>query len=238
MQQHRRRTTIDIALKGSIVKEKCRQLTEIALELFPDRKINYEDLTFLVSRYIGGDKETIRAYAGYHGSVKRRSSGEGYIIGNTRKGYLEIFDFMHKVGHNEWVIHAQMKLPNADLEFHTNEGLSEKASIEKISISPVLEASLMADVEGNGKPLASTVECGNGCPNIEAKEIENNNNNNNTTERERNFAPKIMLQNISHMPTLTPEELAILNAKPLDSEPDTAKVSWGEEKTTAVKRRV
>jgi hypothetical protein len=75
-------------------------------------------------------------------------------------------------------------------------------------------------VEGNGKPLASTVECGNGCPNIEAKEIvvrEKQYNNNNYREREK-CSPKIMLQSISHMPTTTLEELAILNAEPLDSE--------------------
>lgn len=51
------------------------------------------------------------------------------------------------------------------------------------------------------------------------------------------LTPKIIPQSIPSMP-LRLEESAILNAKPLDSDPDRAKVSWAEEKTTVVKRRV
>ena len=209
----KRKTTIDISRKGSIIKEKCKQLTDIALELFPDRHIPNEDLAYLIRRYVGGDKETLRAYMGYYGIVQRsRRSGEGYVKGTSRKGYLEIFGFMHRITRMEWVIHAQMRLPNADLGFHTNEGV--EASKEKISLSESIHRD---NVEGNGKPLASTVECGNGCPNIETKETHNNNNNN-TTERERNFTPKIFQRF-----ELTLEEEAILKAEPLDSEPDLAR---------------
>jgi hypothetical protein len=135
----RKTTTINISRKGSIVKEKCKQLTEIALDLFPDRRIPHEDLTFLIMRYIGCDKETIRNYAGYYGTVKRRASGEGYVVGKQRKGYLEIFDFMHRVNFNEWVIHAQTTLSKPFLEHHNNEGLSQICSKEKLSL-PIHDA--------------------------------------------------------------------------------------------------
>ena len=170
-------TTIDISRKGSIIKEKCRQLTEIALELFPVRRIPDEDLAYLIRRYIGGDRETVRAYMGYKGTVKRsKRTGEGYVAGNSRKGYLETFDFMHKVSLNEWVIHAQMKLQNADSEHHNHEGLSENVSKEKISLSE------------RGKATATGEGLGHGEVAVESREINNNNNN---TVRERNFTPKI-----------------------------------------------
>lgn len=130
------RTTINICRKGSIVMERCRQLTETALELFPNRKISSEDLEYLITKYIGGDRGTIRAYMGYRGRVARsKSSGEGYVVGNPKKGYLETFGFMHRISNGEWVIHAQMKLSNAGLGNHNNEGV-EKKSMKKISLSP------------------------------------------------------------------------------------------------------
>ena len=211
-----KKSTINISRKGSITKEKCRQLAEIALELFPDRRVPGEDLAFLIRRYVGGDKETVRAYMGYYGSVKRRSSGEGYVLGQSRKGHLEIFDCMHRTNHNEWVIHAQMKLQNADLGFHNNEGV-EFESKEKISLS-ILQ----------GKEREKTVlEVVSPRDN---ETIETNNNNNNT-ERERNFTPKIYGEVLKHTypkhinmleqsGELTPEELRVLNAKPLRTNVD------------------
>jgi len=170
---HGKKTTIDISRKQSIVREKCRQLSEIALNLFPDRRVPDQDLGDLIQRYIGADRETIRAYKGYYGSVRRsKRTGEGYVVGNTRKGYLEIFDFMHRINRNEWVIHAQMKLPNADLEHHNNEGV-EFESKEKISLSQ--------------RGSDNTLESG-----VTERVIEDRKyNNNNNTERERNFTPKI-----------------------------------------------
>jgi hypothetical protein len=196
-----RKTSIDISWKGSIIKEKCRQLSEIVLDLYPDRRISNDDLAYLVKRYVGADRETLRAYLGYRGFIKRsKRSGEGYVVGNSRKGYLEIFDFMHRVSHNEWVIHAQMKLSNADLEHHINEGLKEKDSKEKISISQRVKDATTS---------------------IEAKEIVDREKqyNNNNTERERNFTPKISPKILE----LTPEETTVLTAKPIDSEPDRSK---------------
>ena len=168
------KSSINISRKGSIVKERCRQLTDIALELFPDRRISDEDLDYLISRYVGGDRETRRAYKGYHGRVTRsKSSGEGYVQGQTRKGYLEIFDFMHKIGHNVWVIHAQMKLSEPQIPYHNNEtSEKEKASKEKISLSQRGNSDTVSDL-GHGDVVVQ-------------KQINNNN-----TVRERNFTPKI-----------------------------------------------
>jgi hypothetical protein len=74
-----------------------------------------------------------------------------------------------------WVIHAQMKLLNADLEHHNNESLAQNCSKEKISISPILQ----------GKECEKTVLEIVSPSSMDT--IENNNN----TERERNFTPKI-----------------------------------------------
>jgi len=212
--RHKRKTTIDISRKGSVVREKCGQLAEIALNLFPDRRISNEDLGDLIKRYVGGDRETVRAYLGYRGRLTRnKRTGEGYVIGNSRKGYLEIFGFMHPVSNGDWVIHVQMKLPNADSEFHTNEGSGVLESKEKISLSERGRDDTFTEVLRGGGSVVS----------------ENENNNNNTTARERNFAPKIFQR--LEKPELNSEELAILTAKPVDSEPDLArlkcpKIQW------------
>ncbi|MCJ7423108.1 hypothetical protein MUP01_02420 [Candidatus Bathyarchaeota archaeon] len=129
-----RKTSINIARKGSIVKERCRQLAEIALELSTDRRIGEGDLAYLVERYIGSDKETVRAYVGYYGAIKHRSSGEGYAVGLSRKGYLEKFDFMHRA-RRVWVIHAQVRLPIAPIPYQNSDEVVCSESKEQISIS-------------------------------------------------------------------------------------------------------
>jgi hypothetical protein len=170
------KTTINISRKGSIVKERCAQLTEIALNLFPNRRISDQDLSYLLSSYIGGDKETGRAYKGYKGRIRRsKRTGEGYVVGQTRKGYLELFGFMHRIRQDTWVIHAQAQLvPNI------SECSSENCFKEKISIF----------VTPKGKKSEKTVF--EGClANREALTETERINNNNTTEKERNFSPKI-----------------------------------------------
>ena len=220
VRKDKRKTTIDISRKGSIIKEKCKQLTDIALELFPNRHISDEDLAYLIRRYVGGDKETLRAYMGYYGIVQRsRRSGEGYVKGTSRKGYLEIFGFMHRITRMEWVIHVQMKLPNADLGFHTNEGF--EGSKEKISLSQSIHNE---GGEGGGKTENPSVRekltpYGFSVLNDNMETAENNNNN--TTEKERNFSPKIFqrLENGQ----LNSEDSVVQSAKPLDFEPDLAR---------------
>jgi len=128
----KRKTSINISRTGSIVKERCRQLSEIALDLSPDRKISEEDLAFLVQRYIGADKETIRAYLGYYGKIRHGRSGEGYVVGLSRKGYLEGFGFMHRSG-RIYIIHAQVKLPTGPIPYQDNE--ESTVFKENISIS-------------------------------------------------------------------------------------------------------
>jgi hypothetical protein len=199
-----RKTSIDISRKGSVVKERCRQLSDIALMLREERKISNEDLSYLVCRYIGADKETMRAYLGYYGRIKRsKRTGEGYSVGLPRKGYLEVFGFMHRARNNEWVIHEQVTLPSAVSAFHTSE--CSDVFKEKISISSSVGVVSNRETVGNGE----TVERGK-------KEEED-------TERDRNFTPK-MCPKISE---LTPEEQLILTAKPTDKSIDRAFVRWG-----------
>jgi len=166
------KTTIKINRKGSIVKERCKQLTEIALNLFPNRIISNEDLAFLITSYIGGNRGTVRAYMGYHGFVKHSRIGQlSRIIGKSHRGYLEIFGFMHHKG-LKWIIHAQQKLVSPQLPPSLiDECVDEKKSKEKISLSQNVVANPLADREGD----------------VVRDTITNKIINNNNTERERNF---------------------------------------------------
>jgi len=216
--KHPRRTTINVSRKGSIVKEKCRQLTEVALSLFPERHISHEDLADLVKMYAGGDKETVRSYLGYSGCLRRnKRTGEGYVFGNRRKGYLELFGFMHKTNHAMWTIHAQMKFPDASMVSNTNE---ESRLLFKEKISLPLERVDCETVENRLRGCDSAETEENATPRVE----EINSNNNMRGERE------ILLQRFSRDFSATPEELSILTARPYGVDP-------GRAKTLDVRRR-
>lgn len=173
------RTIINISRKGSIVKERCRQLTDMALTLYPDRKIGHADLAYLITSSIGGDRATIRAYMGYNGYVKHSTCGNmSIVLGKKRRGYLETFGFMHKVNLSTWVIHAQTKLiaPAPPLS-HNNERVDGFGSKEKISLSysPLHAINKGRLSDHRGQRVSEW----------ETNKIINNNN----TERERNFTP-------------------------------------------------
>jgi hypothetical protein len=160
----KKKTTININRKGSVVKEKCKQLINIVMRLFPQGIVSTEDLEMLVEDYCGADKTTVRAYVGYYGSIRRsKRSGEGYVCGIPRKGYLEKFSFMHPVNRYKWKVNQTCLSA-----FHNSEGLSQVVPIEKISFSSCV---------GGGVGLPSSIEV-----------VTDNNNNN--TERERNFLHK------------------------------------------------
>jgi len=202
----RPKTTINIARKGSIVKERCKQLSEVALNLFPDRVISDLDLKDLVMLYVGADKETIRSYTGYNGHIRAGKYGENQVVGLARKGYLELLGFMHKIGHGKWLIHSQMTIQEAVNDSHTYRECvgSGFNSEEKISLSP----SSAACVEGQASEEVKRVAI--------YKQI-----NNNTREKERLFTPKIS-EDDSNL-----EFLRLLKgAKPLPS-PDKGHISWG-----------
>ena len=97
------KSSIDISRKGSIVKERCKQLTVIINDLFPSQIISDRDLADLIEEYIGADKETLRSYKGYGGSVRMGRAGDNKIVGLSRKGYLERFGFLTRV-HRSWVV--------------------------------------------------------------------------------------------------------------------------------------
>jgi len=212
------RTSINISRKGSIVKEKLAQLTEIALGLFPNRVVTNEDLKDLIQMYIGADKETVRNYMGYYGHVRAGRCGDNRVVGLSRKGYLETFGFMHR-SHGNWVIHAQTVLSSQDM----NSGLE---SNEKISIS--LGAITPKGKGSEGKPILEVF------PNREAssRELEEEED----IEKERNFTPKISpkILDISLKDTkqlqLNPLEATFLRVaqdpQAQKPEPDRSKVSW------------
>jgi len=168
--KHKHKSTINISRKGSIVKERCRQLTEVALDLCPNRRISHRDLTFLVKEYIGADRNTVRAYLGYKNRVSHsKKPGQlSKIIGHTREGYLVTFGFMHPIAGKFWLIHAQSQLsplsPSPPLR--NNESIDRKIIKENISLSQ--------DREKHTVNVSYT-----------------NRINNNNTVRERNFTPKI-----------------------------------------------
>ena len=126
---HRKtKTTVNICRKGSIVKERCKQLADVIAELFPDRILYDSDLVCLIQDYVGGDKETIRAYKGYGGHVRAGRYGDNRIVGISRKGYLEAFGFLVKVPGRRWML-AQSLLSskgirNVDSGFGTKEKIS------------------------------------------------------------------------------------------------------------------
>lgn len=130
--RHKRKTSINISRKGSIVKEKCRQLTEIASGLVADGIISDPDLTDLIEDHCGADKETVRAYKGYRGSIRqRKGSNEGYIFGQSRKGYLEKFGFMYRVNRSLWKISQTVLLSSSSLQTNGYERLTENESIKR-----------------------------------------------------------------------------------------------------------
>lgn len=79
--KHKPKTTIDISRKGSIVKERCKQLVEILLQLYPEGIVPEEDMVYFIARYIGADRNTIRAYLGFKGSIARNKQATT----NTRR---------------------------------------------------------------------------------------------------------------------------------------------------------
>ena len=189
--------------------------------------IGDEDLADLIRRYIGADKETLRAYMGYYGIIQRcKRSGEGYVKGLSRKGYLEILDFMHRTSRMTWVIHAQSTLEKSALGYQCNEGL-ENGSIEEISISRrgIDEAFSQREraQENRFEKVVSP---------IEATEKDNNNNN---IPRDREIFSKESLDFCeTEKPELCPEAELLLKAVPLVSEPNKAKVVYPKEEPRIV----
>lgn len=122
----------------------------------------------MIEEYIGADKETIRAYKGYHGHIRQGRCGDNRIVGLSRKGYLEKFGFLKKIPDFKWQV-CQLKLNSEDIAIR-GDGFE---SNQKISISPIgSEVSANRDVrkETEGR--------------YREKEEED-------TEKERNFTPKI-----------------------------------------------
>jgi hypothetical protein len=167
--ERQRKTTINISRKGSIVKERCRQLTEIITNLFPNRTLSDDDLVCLIQDYIGADKETIRSYKGYSGHIRTGRCGDNKIVGLSRKGYLEQFGFLRKIPGRRWVI-CQLSLASQDMIIENSK--PKIASKEKSSIS---QGERIREQRFEKVVLSYSRE---------RKEEED-------TEKDRNFSPKI-----------------------------------------------
>ena len=210
-QRKKPKTSVDICRKGSIVKERCKQLSEVALGLFPNRIISDVDLKDLVMMYIGCDKETVRSYTGYYGHIRQGKCGDNQVVGLSRKGYLELLGFMHKIGHGRWLIHAQVTLQETVSSPPTyKEGVSSGFdSKEKIYLSPSGSACRERQALEDTKGVAISK--------LEEEEA---------IEKERNFTPKIYGET-QQKPRLSGLETAILYAKPTAADQDRSKVDWG-----------
>lgn len=169
---HRRKpkTTINLNRKGSIVRERCKQLTEILREWFPDGIVSEEDLVNFIEDHIGADKETIRSYKGYYGHVRAGRCGDNKIVGLSRKGYLEKFHFLKKLPGARWMICQTQLSYQAKESLIMGVGSNEKISIS-LPVSGVDEKGLLFD----GKSVSSS----------EREEEE-------ASEKDRNFTPKII----------------------------------------------
>jgi hypothetical protein len=205
-----KKTIINISRKGSIIRERCNQLMEIAWNLGCQKEILSQDLVDLIKMYVGGNRDTIRDYLGYPGRVVHGRYGS-HVIGIQREGYLQIFGYAKRGSRGTWNLHHELvplhyhyeeilNPSKSDKETDTYEELEQKVNMEKISLSPILQ----------GKECEKTV--------LEVVSLENtqsiatlhtieNNNNNNTTARERNLC------------ILTPEAQRLLDAE-LGEEPD------------------
>ena len=198
----KRKSTINISRKGSIVKERCQQLCGIALELFPERVVSEDDLSYMIMRYVGSDKETVRAYMGYYGHIRAGRCGDNRIVGLSRKGYLEVLGFAHKISFGRWVIHAQ-----AILSSQASEGLGV-VSNKNFSISQSGSGCVVKGVS-SGSNVGSSNE-------LEEEEA---------TEKDRNLCMEDIGKVTSDI-MLSAEEKAILAAKP-SSNLDRGRVDWG-----------
>ena len=112
------------------MKERCKQLTNVINDMFPSQVISDRDLSDLIEEYIGADKETLRSYKRYGGSVRLGRAGDNRIVGLSRKGYLERFGFLVRVGRN-WVV-SQALVSSKGIVKDDSCGFISK---EKISIS-------------------------------------------------------------------------------------------------------
>ncbi|MGD0995553.1 MAG: hypothetical protein ABR909_08530 [Candidatus Bathyarchaeia archaeon] len=168
------KSSIDICRKGSIVKERCKQLIAIINDMFPSQVLSDEDLTCLIEDYIGADKETLRSYKGYGGHVRTGRCGDNHIVGISRKGYLEKFGFLRKIGGRRWAVCQAVIFSQACMKGDSGLVANEKISI---SVNSHVEALIPKGMGSEGKPILEVPP---------SKELEEE-----ATEKERNFTPMI-----------------------------------------------
>jgi hypothetical protein len=156
--------------------------------------------------YIGCDKETIRSYCGYYGHIRQGKYGDNRVVGLSRKGYLELLGFAHKIGHGCWMIHVQITLS------------------EPVNPSPAYKES--CSVESKEKISFSACDVDNVQPNPLAGREVNRQREEEAIEKERNFTPRIYGE-ARQKAEFSRLEDAILRAKPSD-EPDRAKTNLGK----------
>lgn len=220
-----------------IVRKRCLRFIEALKALNIEREIPLEEAKELFSKIIGpSDRKTLKAYFGTQASqsIKRIQKIARYSTGTfsvknielaqevqQQKGYFEILGLakIEQRGHRYFfVLTNEVLVPQ--LFRRQNEGLS---SMGNFSL-PLMPHSLI------GKPNNTVLEKFTEKSSIEEKE--NKQTNYRVGERnlvEGGFLPLNGEKHTSYASIcLTPEEEAILKAKPLDSEPDRAKIKWGD----------
>lgn len=216
--QHKSVSTIDINRKGSIVRERCRQLCEMVVRLNGDGTIYYQDLIGLVQDHIGADKETLRSYMGYNGHI-RKGRNENVVVGFSRKGYLTEMGFMHKLQRGMWTVNQTVLLSHSLLSNTKYESVVEVVH-QNLSLSASVDTTVCL-VHGETEEN-STID--------DTTKIHNNNN----SERKINLFDNKHIEAYQSIPPVSfetpelidPHLLELAKAVQLDSEPDKARVKW------------
>jgi hypothetical protein len=209
------KTSINISRKGSIVKERCRQLVEIIVSLYPDGFLPDDDLQDLVKMYIGADKETVRAYCGYYGNIRTGRCGDSKIVGLSRKGYLEIFGFLRKAGSRYGIRYWGLVQT-----FLSESPISSQANLKE-SVSNNVHEKISISLSSSGKARETSESVVSAVVVSSSKREEEE-----ATEKERNFTPMIYGDSPKKDENLLfLEQLAKATSC---GEPDKAKTNLGE----------
>lgn len=220
-----------------IVRRRCMHFISILKDYGYDFEVPLKDARELFQMTLNiMDRTSLSAYFGTQAtrSIRKMQRIARYATGTTsfkgieisqdipsKKGYFEILGMAtFELRGKTWfmILNREPLVPEIVSQHKEDHACEE--SIKDFSLSPFLQGK---ECEKTDLEVVS----------LNDKETMENKQTTTYRSRERKLYAS---EHITY--ALSPEESAILNAKRVDSEPDRAKVSWAEEKTTVVKRRV
>lgn len=141
--KRRPKTTINLNRKHSTVLEKIHQVFEIMWDLGYHKMISHGDMVFMISKYCGCNRGTIRSYLGHKSYGGSSKHGDRHVT-HVTKGFLEQFGYAKRWRGN-WILNHK----NIPRRYHYVENLpislledmkgSSEGNMEKISLSPLLQ---------------------------------------------------------------------------------------------------